>query len=286
MDRFEHSLEVNASAQSCYDRWHDFEKFPEFMQNVKSVTPGEGEIYHWVVNGPMGKNVEYDAAIDADDEGSVISWKSVDNGLLDLQVAGEVRFEETDANHCRITAAVEYDAPMGALGNTVANIFSNPEKMVVEDLENFKAMIEEREHSYSGPFGLEDEAIGDDADSLAVSESPEDTPYIGLKLDTFGQDELEMRDGDGYRAEAEAVEKPPETFSDDGETLQEVDVFTSSMDIHHEDMENFVAGFDEEIDAALPGGNDFESYLSGEPEDASEEALVGDAGIDSEDSKR
>jgi len=42
----------------------------------------------------------------------------------------------------KVTSALVYEAPMGAMGEMVAKIFSNPGAMVKEDLQNFKEILE------------------------------------------------------------------------------------------------------------------------------------------------
>jgi uncharacterized membrane protein len=48
----------------------------------------------------------------------------------------------------RVTSTLQYEPPAGALGEIVAQVFSNPEAMVKQDLENFKKLIESQSVSY------------------------------------------------------------------------------------------------------------------------------------------
>ncbi len=57
---------------------------------------------------------------------------------------GEARFEEVTSGRTRVDVTMNYsDPPGGAAGEAVANILSNPERNLREDLENF-AKIGER----------------------------------------------------------------------------------------------------------------------------------------------
>lgn len=140
MDRFKSCIEVDAPASQCYQQWHDFENFPRFMKNVKSVTRQDDQCWHWVVNGPLGKDIEWDAVMDGDEPSKVISWHTVSEP--DVGVQGAVRFDEIDEGRTQVTCTIQYKPPAGPLGELIAGIFSNPHKMVEEDLENFKHLVE------------------------------------------------------------------------------------------------------------------------------------------------
>jgi uncharacterized membrane protein len=68
-----------------------------------------------------------------------IAWRSVDG---DLKTSGQVTFNNLGNNSTEITVIMHYEPPAGALGQAVANLFSDPEKRLDEDLRNFKAYAE------------------------------------------------------------------------------------------------------------------------------------------------
>ena len=53
---------------------------------------GVGSKSHWTIEGPMGKNFEYDAETTADEDGKIISWRTV--GSTAVQHAGTARFRD------------------------------------------------------------------------------------------------------------------------------------------------------------------------------------------------
>ena len=59
MARAEHSIIVGVPVAEAYAIWHQFDNFPQFMNNVKEVSKqdAEGKISHWKVAGPFGMNV-------------------------------------------------------------------------------------------------------------------------------------------------------------------------------------------------------------------------------------
>lgn len=145
MAKIEQSIEVNATPQQCYELWSQFTRFPEWMKPVKEITQQSGERYHWVVDGPLGKTVEWDAEVSTMTPGEVVAWRSVEGS--EVTNIGNVSFEDLGNNRCRINANIAFEPPAGAAGEAVAAIFSNPDHMVKEALENFKTVVEQRQTS-------------------------------------------------------------------------------------------------------------------------------------------
>lgn len=140
MGRFQESVEVNAPVQACFSQWMRFEEFPRFMDHVKSVTRQGDDRWHWIVDGPLGAKLEWDAKMDGRQEDRMISWHTISDPNVGVQ--GAVLFEELGPERTRVTSTLQYEPPAGALGEIVAQIFSNPEMMVKQDLENFKKLLE------------------------------------------------------------------------------------------------------------------------------------------------
>lgn len=141
MKRVTKSVEVNAPVYQCYDMWTRFTEFPQFMHNVQSVTKtSEPGVWHWKVNGPMGQSVEYDARWDLDEPNRRISWHTVGDENLDMR--GDVGFADLGSNRTQVTVNFYLSPPGGPLGNAVAAVFSDPGRMVQEDLENFRQRVE------------------------------------------------------------------------------------------------------------------------------------------------
>lgn len=140
MDRIESTIEVDATPNVCYSKWHHFEQFPHFMENVENVEQIDDKRWHWVVSGPLGHRSEWDAEIDGDEPGKFISWHSLTGS--EINIAGIVNFRDLGQNKTEVSCQIQYDPPGGALGEIVAHIFANPQKMVEDNLENFKHLVE------------------------------------------------------------------------------------------------------------------------------------------------
>jgi uncharacterized membrane protein len=140
MAKVQEYIEVQAPVSACYELWMNIDRFPEFMPHVRSVTRQGNNRWHWTVDGPMGSSVEWDALVDARAKDNVISWHSISNPTVGNQ--GAVRFDELSPEMTRITATIQYEPPAGILGETVAQLFSNPSQMVKDSLFKFKNVLE------------------------------------------------------------------------------------------------------------------------------------------------
>ena len=98
---------------------------------------------HWRLKGPLGKSVEFEAKTTEMDPNRGIGWNTVEDEVM---TSGEVRFEETAPGRTQVEVTMNYsDPPGGAVGETVANILSNPERNLREDLQNFASIVERGE---------------------------------------------------------------------------------------------------------------------------------------------
>ena len=105
-------MEVQAPAADVFRYWSNFEGFPAFISNVEEVRMTGTDTSHWKVKGPLGKSV---------------------------------RFEEVAPDRTRIDVTMDYSDPPGGGGEAVANVFSNPERNLREDLQNFAKIVERGE---------------------------------------------------------------------------------------------------------------------------------------------
>ena len=141
--RVHESIEVGAPVEDIFRYWSNFENFSNFMSNVEEVRMIAQDTSHWRVKGPLGKSVEFDAKTTELDPNRGIGWNTVDG---DVMTSGEVRFEEISPGRAQIEVTMNYaDPPGGAVGELVANVLSNPERNLREDLENFARIVERGE---------------------------------------------------------------------------------------------------------------------------------------------
>ncbi|HEU4329107.1 MAG TPA: SRPBCC family protein [Roseiflexaceae bacterium] len=134
------SIIVKGKTSEIYQIWANFENFPHFMKHIKQVTKTGERSSHWVMQGPLGKDISWDAETTRLDENTRIAWNSRDNG--DITTSGQVTFVELPQEQTEVTVTMQYVPPAGKLGELVARIFSDPEGQLEEDLDNFKHFAE------------------------------------------------------------------------------------------------------------------------------------------------
>jgi len=139
-DQVTRDIIVKARVSDVYELWANFENFPHFMKYISSITKTGDRTSHWVMDGPLGKQLEWDAETTMLEPNKRIAWNSRDGG--DIKTSGQVTFNSLANDQTEITVLLQYVPPAGALGEFIANLFSDPEKRLDEDLRNFKAYVE------------------------------------------------------------------------------------------------------------------------------------------------
>jgi uncharacterized membrane protein len=139
-DPFRCSIVVLATLADVYQIWANSENFPRFMKYIKSVTLTGPRTSHWVMAGPLGVDIKWDAEITRLDENERVAWNSIQGS--DVKTSGQVTFREVGLNETEVTVTLHYDPPAGVAGEAVAELFANPEKRVRDDLEHFKEQVE------------------------------------------------------------------------------------------------------------------------------------------------
>ncbi len=141
MNKVEKEIHVNAPVDKVYDYWSDFERFPNIMHNVKSVTKTGPKTYHWVAE-IGGKTVEWDAEVTENEKNKAIGWRSISGD----KNSGQVRFMKSDGG-TDLYLTILYDPPMGIVGEVADKLTQRMSGDTEEDLKNFKHMIEGHEYA-------------------------------------------------------------------------------------------------------------------------------------------
>jgi uncharacterized membrane protein len=115
------------------------------MTNLESVQETGERRSHWVAKAPAGTAVEWDAEIIEEQEGDLLSWRSLPGA--EIPNAGEVRFTDAPAGRgTEVRVTLTYDPPAGAAGAALAKVFlKEPDQQTREDLRRFKQILESGE---------------------------------------------------------------------------------------------------------------------------------------------
>jgi uncharacterized membrane protein len=135
------TINIAAPLTQVYDFWKNFENFPGVMSNVKEVRDNGNGTSHWVVAGPLGISVEWDAVVTRDVPNELLAWKSVEGA--NVESAGIVRFGQNEDGTTSVQVTLSYNPPGGAIGHVVATLFgSDPKTEMDADMLRMKSMIE------------------------------------------------------------------------------------------------------------------------------------------------
>ena len=136
----EKTIRVDAPVAMVYAYWRNLENLPQWMSHVREVRYIGADRYHWVVDGPAGKPVEWDSELLNVVENREMTWRSVEGSQVEH--TGRVRFEE-DGNGTRIHVVLRYYPPGGVVGHVVAKAFGvDPKTSMDDDLGRMKTAIE------------------------------------------------------------------------------------------------------------------------------------------------
>ena len=134
------TLHIEALVGQVYAFWTNYENFPLFMSNVRSVTDLGGGRSHWVVSGPAGVPVEWNAIMTQDTTNETIAWRSEPGSTLEN--AGVIRFRP-EGTGTGIDFRLCYNPPGGGAGAAVAELFGvDPRAKLNEDLGRMKVLLE------------------------------------------------------------------------------------------------------------------------------------------------
>ncbi len=135
------TINIAAPVEKVFEFWNNFQNFPKFMANVREIHVTGERQSHWVVAGPAGVPVEWDAEITERIPNRLIAWKTVPGSTVEH--AGVVRFDSNPDGTTRVDIKMAYNPPAGAIGHVVAALFgADPKSEMDADLNRMKTLIE------------------------------------------------------------------------------------------------------------------------------------------------
>jgi uncharacterized membrane protein len=141
---------VNGDPAYVYGLWENFETFPTFMENIELVEDLGDDLTHWVMEGPLGTRLEWDAETTLKEPQKRIAWNSKDKDA-DVKTSGQVVFADLGQGQTEVTVTLHYEPNKGGIaGDVVAALFGQPEKRLEQDLQNFKNFAEGRVDRVAG----------------------------------------------------------------------------------------------------------------------------------------
>lgn len=132
------TVDVDVPVSTAYNQWTQFESFPQFLDDVESITQVGDTRTHWTVT-IAGQTREFDAEITEQHPDERVAWNSVGG---EENHAGVVTFHKLTDTSTRVTVQLDWE-PRGALEKLGA-VVGVDDHAVEKNLQNFKRFIEAR----------------------------------------------------------------------------------------------------------------------------------------------
>lgn len=138
--RLEDAITIARPIEDVYVYWRDLRNLPRFMPSLEQVDMPDKWRSHWVLRGPGGVRVEWDAEIINEEPPTLIAWQSLPGA--DMASAGSVNFSPTRLG-TEVRVLMQYNPPAGQVGGLVAWFAGqSPAFQLREDLRRLKQLLE------------------------------------------------------------------------------------------------------------------------------------------------
>lgn len=137
----EDTIMVAAPADMVWPSVSDYGLFRLIMPDVRELERSpDGRYSRWVISGPAGVPVRFDAEETRREEGREVAWKTIDGQLI--AHAGAIRLDPQDGR-TRLQVRLSYNPVAGAVGHAVAALFrADPKHKLHRDLQRLKSRLE------------------------------------------------------------------------------------------------------------------------------------------------
>lgn len=132
---------IHAPLQRVFQFFRQYEQFPHFMRNVFDVRTIEEDRVRWIVRGPVGTHVSWQAEEVSVEENDSIQWKSTEGALVPQ--IGKLEFHPEDQDTTRVILTMSYNPPLGYIGHAIARLTRcDPKTLFDEDFARAKTYLE------------------------------------------------------------------------------------------------------------------------------------------------
>ena len=138
------SITIDASPAQVFAFLTEWEEWPRWMSHIREVRVddrfGEHVRTHWVVDGPLGVPVSWDAITTHLVPNEEIGWETVPGAAV--RHSGIIRLLPVDGA-TRVDVLMSYNPPAGVMGHAVAaSVGRDPKRQMDADLARLKTTIE------------------------------------------------------------------------------------------------------------------------------------------------
>jgi uncharacterized membrane protein len=135
------SITIARRPEEVFEFWRDLANLPRFLSHLERIDVIDRRRSHWVVQGPAGMHVEWDAELINEIRPDLLAWRSLPGA--DVASAGSVQFRPLGPSETELRVRMQYAPPAGRAGAAVARwLGDSPESMLRMDLQRLKDILE------------------------------------------------------------------------------------------------------------------------------------------------
>ena len=134
----EASVVVKAAPQIAWEYVSNYQNFDQFMPSINKVELLSGDTSEWHMSGPLGIPVSWQAITTTKEAPKHLAWHSTKGMIV---TKGFIKIEPTGTGS-KITVHMEYEPPLGAIGEAVATIFKDPQKLLEDGVEKLGELLQ------------------------------------------------------------------------------------------------------------------------------------------------
>jgi len=136
-----HSITIDKPRKALYRYWRDFSNLPDVIDGLQRVEKLDSRRWRWVMDGPLGQTVEWEAEIIDDQPNERIAWRATDRRLAN---GGWVEFRDAGTRRgTEVRAFLVGEPPASQVGPTLADLFRrDPAEQIRDALWNLKKRLE------------------------------------------------------------------------------------------------------------------------------------------------
>jgi len=124
-----------------YEAWRSFDRLPGVLRHLRCVESLDERRSRWVIDGPLGRRLEWVSEITEDEPGRSLAWRSVEGSAVEQ--LGSIVFDDWRDGATLMRVDVRLMPPGGTAGSAAAAVLRPAlARGLHEDLRGFKAQLE------------------------------------------------------------------------------------------------------------------------------------------------
>jgi uncharacterized membrane protein len=136
------TINIAAPVEQVFGLWGRYEQFPFIMDHVRDVELLGEDRSRWVVAGPLGWPVGWEAVITRLAPNELLAWMTTPESAV--KHAGVIRFDPNPDGGTRVDIKLSYNPPGGAIGHALAILCGcDPKRAMDRDLVELKSLVEQ-----------------------------------------------------------------------------------------------------------------------------------------------